>query len=408
MLTVSALTALIKESLEEHFTGVCVVGEISALTRAASGHVYLTLKDEHAVLRAIVWRGVAGRLKFDPEEGLEVLVWGDVDVYPPRGTYQLIVKKIEPRGIGALQLAFEQLKDRLAKEGLFREELKKPLPRFPLRIGVVTSPTGAAIRDIINVVSRRFPPAELYLLPARVQGEGAADEIARALDVLNEKRPDLDLIIVARGGGSLEELWPFNEEVVARAIHRSVLPVISAVGHEVDFTISDFVADRRAATPSEAGEIAVPDRGELIAWLHSCTKRTALALKTTVERRRQRLDAAAASYAFRHPDAPLKERAQRTDDVIERLRTAATHYMERLSDRLRGAAGNLEALSPLKVLERGYSITCDDDGTVLRSVEGLREGDRIRTTLARGKMASLIAEIQESGPTHEKEAEDEK
>ncbi len=393
VLTVSELTTQIKERLETAFPDVYVVGELSRVTRASSGHVYLTLKDEHAVLQGVIWRGIASAIKFELKEGLEVVAHGAVDVYPPRGSYQLIISWVEPRGLGALQLAFRQLMEKLEKEGLFREEIKKPLPRFPRRIGVVTSPTGAAIRDIINVISRRFPAVELYLLPSRVQGTEAAAEIAAAIDLLNEKRPDLDLLIVGRGGGSLEDLWPFNEEVVARAIHRSAIPIVSAVGHEIDFSISDFAADVRAATPTEAGELVVPDHDEVLRMLDERAKRLAVALQGMVVHGRQRLDALAARYAFRKPEAAFQERAQRVDDVMERLKTLFAHHLGLLRERTAAVGRRLEALSPLRVLERGYSVTFAADGRILRSVRGLSTGERITTRLHEGRISSEIVEL---------------
>lgn len=393
-LSVSELTARIKENLESAFPSVYVVGEISRFTRATSGHVYLTLKDEHAVLSGVIWRGVASSLRFEPEEGMEVVARGAIDVYAPRGSYQLIISWMEPRGLGALQLAFRRLMERLEKEGLFREEIKKPLPPFPRRIGVVTSPTGAAIRDIINVISRRFPAVELYLLPSRVQGGEAAGEIAAAIDMLNAKRPDLDLIIVGRGGGSLEDLWAFNEEAVARAIYRSRIPIVSAVGHEIDFSISDFAADVRAATPTEAGEIVVPDRTELLERLKERRKRLAMALQGMVERGRTRLAAITSRYAFRRPEAALRERAQRLDDVLEKLKTLFAHRLGLLREAIMGTGRRLEALSPLRVLERGYSVTFGPDGRILRSVAALAHGDTMTSRLHQGEVLSKVLELK--------------
>lgn len=402
--TVSELTARIKENLESAFPDVYVVGELSRVTRASSGHVYLTLKDQNAVLQAVMWRGMASALKFELKEGLEVVAHGSIDVYPPRGSYQLIVSWMEPRGLGALQLAFRQLTERLEKEGLFRQEIKKPLPRFPRRIGIVTSPTGAAIRDIINVISRRFPAVELYLIPSRVQGTEAAAEIAAAIDLLNEKRPDFDLIIVGRGGGSLEDLWPFNEEVVARAIHRSAIPIVSAVGHEIDFSISDFAADVRAATPTEAGEIVVPDCGEILRRLGEQRKRLGLALEGMVAQGRQRLRAVVSRYAFRRPEAAVRERSQRADDVMEKLKTVFAHRMGLLREKTTAIGRRLEALSPLKVLERGYSVTMTPERRILRSVEGLAAGDRITSRLHRGQVLSDVVELK--GPLETSTEED--
>lgn len=397
VLTVSELTALIKGSLESSFSNVYVVGEISRCVRAASGHVYLTLKDENAVLPAVIWRGPASALRFEPREGTQVVAHGSINVYAPRGSYQLIISWMEPRGLGALQLAFQQLVEKLEKEGLFRKELKRPLPPFPRRIGIVTSPTGAAIRDIINVISRRFPAVELYLLPSRVQGEEAAPEIAAAIDTLNARRPDLDVIIVGRGGGSLEDLWPFNEEIVARAIRHSAIPIVSAVGHEIDFSISDFAADVRAATPTEAGEIVVPDQAELRGRLRELHKRLGLALAATVELGRRQLEAVTSRFVFRHPEAAIRERAQRLDDMWERMKTLAAHRLSLLREGALGSGRRLEALSPLRVLERGYSLTFAADGRLLRSVAGLSTGDRIASRLHKGEILSQVLELKENG-----------
>ena len=393
VLTVTELTALVKEKLETAFSDVYVIGEISDLRRASSGHVYLTLKDANAVLRTVIWRGVAAKLPLELEEGIEVLTRGSIDVYAPRGSYQLIVSWMEPKGLGDLQLAYRRLLEKLEKEGLFRPEHKQPLPPFPERIGVVTSPTGAAVRDIINVLGRRFPAVEVYVYPSRVQGQGAAEEIATAIARLNEKRPELDLIIVGRGGGSLEDLWAFNEEVVARAIFGSAIPIVSAVGHEIDFSISDFVADVRAATPTEAAEIVVPDRAEVLGRLDDRRKRLAGALRRAVDGGRQRLQALSTRYVFRRPDTILRERAQRADDALERLRTHTGHRLSVLAEALGGIGRRLETLDPRKVLERGYSITLDAEGAVLRSVERLKTDDTISSMLHRGTIRSMVTDV---------------
>jgi len=394
VLTVSQLTSRIKDALERDFPDVWVAGELSRVTRAASGHVYLTLKDEAAVLNGIIWRPLASGLRFRLEEGLAVVVRGSVEVYAPRGSYQLIIREVQPRGVGALQLAFRQLVERLEKEGLFSPEHKKPLPQMPTRIGIVTSPTGAAVRDIVNVISRRWPLAELFVLPRRVQGAGAAEEIAAAVALLNEKRKDLDLVIVGRGGGSLEDLWAFNEEVLARAIYASGLPIVSAVGHEIDFSICDFVADLRAATPTEAGELAAPDRHEVARRLEDLRRRMAGALQNAVAGARQRLDALARRRVLEHPETALHERAQTLDRLLERLSTLMRHALALLGERLRATGAALEALSPLRVLERGYSITFAADGAVLRSARDVAEDDMIRTRFLAGEVDSRVTEVR--------------
>ncbi len=401
VLTVSELTALIKGKLESAFPDICVMGEVSGLKKAASGHVYLTLKDKDAVVRAVMWRNTASGLRFDVRDGLQVVARGNIDVYPPRGSYQLIITWLMPQGQGDLQLAYQQLLHKLEEEGLFRPEHKKPLPPYPTRIGVVTSPTGAAVRDIVNVISRRFPPAEIVLYPCRVQGAEAAGEIVQGIQTLNRHHPEPDVIIIGRGGGSLEDLWAFNEEAVARAVFASRIPIVSAVGHEVDFTISDFVADVRAATPTEAGEIVVPDRRDVLHRLIQYQKRLALALERRASRERQRVEALASRYVFRRPDSLLHDRAQRADDAIGRLRAGAEHRMGLLCEQLVGAGRRLEALSPLKVLERGYSVTFGPDGQTLRSVEALSAGDTITTRLHQGTLRSALTDITPDEPDAE-------
>lgn len=397
-LTVSELTARVKHVIEANFSDVRVVGEISQFTVASSGHVYLTLKDEDAVLKGIIWRSQARQINFELEEGLEVVARGNMDVYAPRGSYQLIIREVEPRGIGALQLAFRQLMERLEQEGLFGAEHKKELPRFPGSIGVITSPTGAAIRDIVRVISRRWPLANLYLLPRRVQGDGAAEEIAAGIRLLNLRRPDLDLMIVGRGGGSLEDLWAFNEEVVARAIFDSDIPVVSAVGHEVDVSIADFVADVRVATPSAAGENVVPDRTEMLNQLDQLSSRLARFLTMTARHARDRLNALRTRHVLQHPERLIEERSQRVDELWEGMRSRFSHMLELQRERTEALAGRLEALSPLKVMGRGYSIAFDAEGEVLRSIRQLDEGDSMKTRLGDGWVE---AEVERTEPARQ-------
>lgn len=389
--TVSGITERIKGVLQTRFSDVCVEGEVSQFTRARSGHVYMTLKDENAVLKAIIWRSMASRLKFDLEEGLEVVARGSVDVYPPRGSYQLLVRDIQPRGLGALQLAFRQLLEKLEEEGLFRDDRKKPLPRFPEKIGIITSPTGAAIRDMVRIISRRWPLSNLYLLPRRVQGEGAAEEIAGGIYLLNRERPDFDVLIVGRGGGSLEDLWAFNEEIVARAIFDSEIPVISAVGHEIDFSVSDFVADYRAATPTEAGEQVVPDMMEMIQRLQYYQKRSSSLIKSHLSRARQRLDAAAKSHMFRHPEGLIQDRMQRIDELMERMKSRFEHDISLRSEKLHGLGGKLDALGPMSVIKRGYSVILDEEGQIVRCVADVAPKDRIRCVVSDGEFKAEVS-----------------
>jgi exodeoxyribonuclease VII large subunit len=396
VLTVTEITRRIKELLRDRFQDLWITGEVSNLTYHRSGHIYLTLKDEGASLHCAMWRSAASRLRFRIEEGSEVIVLGSVGVYEPRGEYQLVLSHVEPKGIGALALAFEQLKKKLAAEGLFDERHKKPLPFLPRRIAIVTSPTGAAVRDIIRTILARYPNAHIVVHPVRVQGEGAAGEIALAIRSLNETN-EADVMIVGRGGGSLEDLWAFNEEVTARAIFASAIPVISAVGHEVDVTISDFVADARAATPTAAGEMVVPAEEDLRLALLQLRQRLALALRNALQRLRAALDALSASYALRRPAEILEHRAQQLDELWRRLGREARILLETRLKALDASKSHVESLNPLNVLARGYSITTlKGSGTPLRSATGIRAGDDIETVLADGRIVSRVHETRES------------
>ena len=388
--TVAQLTRKVRQTLEDRFAGVWVTGEISNLRQPASGHVYLTLKDESAQLAAVIWRSTASRILYRLEDGLAVVAYGDITVYEPRGQYQLVVKRLEPKGVGALQLAFQQLKEKLDKEGLFDQAHKKPLPVLPQRIGIVTSPTGAAIRDMLATIRGRFPNVHVLLYPARVQGEGAAQEIAEGIAAFG-RMPDIDVMIVGRGGGSLEDLWAFNEEVVARAIFASAVPVVSAVGHEIDFTIADFVADRRALTPTDAGMLVVPDMAQIQETLSSFRHRVAQSLLSHVERARQRLDAVARTYAFRQPFERLRRHEQRLDELTHRVLRVIGEATRRQHQRLDGISGKLDSLSPLNVLGRGYSITHSaKDGRVLRDASEVASKDKVVTRLMRGEFRSTV------------------
>jgi exodeoxyribonuclease VII large subunit len=394
-LTVGEITGLVKRLLEEGFPDVWVVGEVSNLTRARSGHVYLSLKDPDAVLPAVIWRSTADRLRFELEGGMEVLVRGALNVYPPHGRYQLVVKTVEPRGAGALQQAFETLRRRLEAEGLFDPARKREIPFLPRRIGVVTSPTGAAIRDILKVLDRRFRGVTVLLAPARVQGEGAAREIAAGIGRLSA-RGDLDVLIVGRGGGSVEDLWAFNEEPVARAIAASAVPVISAVGHEVDVTIADYVADVRAATPSAAAEVAVPSEADLRRTLATLGGRARTSVAGALRERRRRLSGLLGSWGVRRVPDLLRQHAQRIDDLQRRLSAAAAAAVARSREALGEVAARAEALSPLRVLARGYSLTTreGDDRPIARAAD-LAPGDRIVTRFSEGTARSEVREIEE-------------
>jgi len=389
-LSVSALTALIKRSLEDQFPSVWVVGQVSNLSRAASGHVYLTLKDESAEIGAVIWRGTAARIRFEVEHGQEVLVHGKVAVYERRGRYQIIVASIQPKGMGALQLAFLQMKEKLEKEGLFDPAHKKPLPFLPQTIGVVTSPTGAAIHDMLTMIEGRFPGVRVLIRPVRVQGDGAATEIAAAIRELN-RMGGVDVMIVGRGGGSLEDLWPFNEEAVARAIYESNVPVISAVGHEVDVSISDLVADARALTPTQAGEMVVPSRELLDEKLVTAVRRLGQSLVAAVARARARLDAIRRSYGMRAPMERVRQHQQRLDEIAERVRLGSARALARLRERVAHDAATLDTVNPRNVLARGYSITTlAGADRPLRSPEEARPGAKLRTILRDGELLSEV------------------
>jgi exodeoxyribonuclease VII large subunit len=393
-LTVTQLTLRIKESLSTSFPAVWVSGELSDVARPQSGHVYLTLKDEGAQIRGVIWRSAAARLKFDLQDGQEVACQGVIDVYPPRGVYQLIIRRVEPLGLGALQLALRQLQQRLAAEGLFDPEHKQPLPRFPRHIAFVTSPTGAAVRDFLEVLRRRWRGVRVTVIPAKVQGEGAARDLVRGIAAANALADAPDVLVVGRGGGSLEDLWCFNEEPVVRAIYASRIPVISAVGHEIDVTLADLVADVRALTPSEAAELVVPSTDEIRAGLDSQKLRLIAALRARAFDARARLDGLAQHRAFRHPFERVHELARQVDDLEMRATRAMGNQLTRSQDRLAAAAGQLESLSPLAVLGRGYSVTQRTaTGQVATDAASLTIGDTLTTRLARGVVASEVTEI---------------
>ena len=394
--TVSEITREIRTSLEHKFSNIGVLGEISNVRKPGSGHVYLTLKDKNSQLQAVVFRNTASRIKFELKDGMEVISFGSVTVYEPRGQYQLIINKIEPKGVGALQLAFQQLKEKLEKEGLFDHAHKKEIPFIPKKIGIVTSPTGAAIKDILNIIDRRFANVEVLIYPVKVQGEGAAQEIAEAITELNNYS-DIDVIISGRGGGSLEDLWAFNEEIVARSIYNSKIPVISAVGHEIDLTIADLVADKRALTPSEAGELVVPRKDLLIEKTEKFKTRLLQSLTGKLRLSKEKLDRIANSYVIRQPFDRLNRWQQSLDEFAQRLNLNITHALNTEREKLSGIAGKLESLSPLNVLKRGYTITTkQEDNKSLRDIKNLSKGDKIKTNLSKGSIISEILSIERS------------
>ncbi|MGR3293457.1 MAG: exodeoxyribonuclease VII large subunit [Candidatus Scalindua sp.] len=394
--TVSEISRGIRTSLEHKFSNISVLGEISNVRKPSSGHVYLTLKDKNSQLQAVVFRNSASRIKFELKDGMEVISFGSITVYEPRGQYQLIINRIEPKGIGALQLAFQQLKEKLEKEGLFDYAHKKPLPFIPQKIAIVTSPTGAAIKDILNIIDRRFGSIEILIYPVKVQGEGAAKEIAEAITELNNYS-DIDVIITGRGGGSLEDLWAFNEEIVARSIYNSRIPIISAVGHEIDITIADLVADKRALTPSEAGELVVPRKDLLIEKTEKFKARLLQSLTGKLRLSKEKLVRIANSYAMRQPFDRLNRWQQRLDEFAQRLNLNITHALNTEREKLSGIAGKLESLNPLNVLKRGYTITTRlKSNKSLRDIKDLSKGDQIKTNLSRGSIISEILSIEMS------------
>jgi len=443
--TVSELTAGIKGTLEGTFPAVWVEGEISNLRVPSSGHAYFTLKDEGAQLSAVLFRGRGRRVRFEPEDGMHVLAFGGLDVYAARGQYQLVVELMEPQGLGALQLAFEQLKRKLEAEGLFDEGRKRKLPVYPRVIGIVTSPTGAAIRDMLNIIGRRFGDLRILIAPVRVQGDGAPAEIVQALVNLQEMA-ELDVIVVGRGGGSIEDLWAFNDETVARAIVACRVPVISAVGHETDFTIADFVADLRAPTPSGAAELVVREKLAVIERLVDLYARLKQAVTADVTAQRERLQFLARRRVLTDPARALRDLYRRLDDLQGRLRlglragqrqirhrlalltralsarnpaarisadvallgqlrgrlvAGAAHGVQASRARFATSVGRLESLSPLAVLSRGYSVTRLPSGALVRSAAQARAGDLLEILLHQGALGARVTEVRERDERHQ-------
>jgi exodeoxyribonuclease VII large subunit len=439
-LTVSELTERVQGVLETDFFDVWVEGEVSNLRFAPSGHWYFTLSDERAQLRAVVWKTATRLIRFRPRDGMKVVVRGGLRVYPPRGEYQLSVEVLEPLGKGSLQQAFEEVKEKLEKEGLFDRARKRPIPMLPRRVGVVTSPTGAVIQDILRVVSRRYANLEVLIYPARVQGEEATPEICQGIRALNTLK-DLDVIIVARGGGSLEDLWPFNEERVARALAASRVPTISAVGHETDYTIADFVADLRAPTPSAAAEHVIQAKAELAARIDALARRQQAAMGLRLTRIRSRVASLASHRVFEAERGRLRNHAQRVDDLLRRAETGLRRRVERARDRLRGQgqrveafrwdrqiagrrdlvarqaerlralaaaavdgrrgrlsrlAGTLDGLSPLAVLSRGYALVWNEQGRLVREAAEVRVGENVRIRVRGGRLGAAVTSKEDA------------
>ncbi|MBU3759032.1 MAG: exodeoxyribonuclease VII large subunit [Candidatus Omnitrophica bacterium] len=389
--TVTQLNREIRSKLEEEYASVWLEGEISNFKRHTSGHLYLSLKDDKSQIGAVFFARDCMSVRFQIRDGLKVLVYGRVSLYEARGQFQFYIQQMEPLGLGALQLAFNQLKEKLQKEGLFDVSRKRPIPVLPRRVGVVTSPTGAAIRDILNVVNRRFRGTEVLIYPVRVQGEGSAQEIARAVRELNALR-SVDVMIVGRGGGSLEDLWAFNEEEVARAVFESDIPVISAVGHEVDWTICDAVADLRAPTPSAAAELVVRNREELVKHLAQMSSRLAQGAAGLLRLQKKNFAALRDSYALRQPLRRLEQYCLTLDDRTRRIRVALRNVVNAKSKSLGQAAGTLEALSPLKVLSRGYALP-RSKGRVIKKAAELRAGDILEVLFADGTAETQVTRL---------------
>jgi exodeoxyribonuclease VII large subunit len=392
--SVSEITDLLQSLIEQqpHLQNVWVQGQISNYTRSSAGHIYFTLKDDRSQIQVVIFRSSAAGLRFVPKDGEEVLVQGRLNLYPARGQYQINASKVEPLGIGALQRAFEELKQQLADEGLFNAGHKKPLPKFPKKIGVVTSATGAAFQDICQQLRKRYPLAQVLLHPTLVQGDGAAKGIAHALQVMNQ-RDDIDVLIVGRGGGSIEDLWAFNEERVARAIFASTIPVVSAVGHETDFTIADMVADHRAPTPSAAIEHIVPDQDELLAQLDGYDAWLRRRINDQFDAHKTRLqDIETRLSPIRRKDA-IYQLHQTVDALDTTCRTAVKRRINDSERDLHTLAQRLNALSPLATLQRGYSISRKTDGAVLTSAEQVSIGDRVEIQLANGHLACRVEEL---------------
>lgn len=395
VLSVSQLNRYIKMNFDadENLANIFISGEISNFTNHyRTGHLYFTLKDDSAAVRAVMFNSSAKRLKFMPEDGMKVIARGRVSVYEASGQYQLYVDDMQPDGVGALNLAYEQLKEKLQKEGLFSELHKKPLPPYPEKVGVITSPTGAAVRDIINVLGRRFPYAEIVFCPVLVQGDGAHLQLTDAVNLFNSERA-ADVIIIGRGGGSIEDLWEFNDEGLARAVYNSEIPVISAVGHETDFTICDFVADMRAPTPSAAAELAVPDANELQYALSALKNRMFLNVSSGIADRRSRLEYLTSKGALKSPDEMLSNWSQRLDTAFSKMMSSYENRIGGKKVEFISAATALSKLDPMSVLMRGFAFVSDKSGKNVYSSQALAKGDKINVRFHDGSAVCEVKEI---------------
>ena len=391
--SVTELNNYVKRILEtdENLKNVFVTGEISNFKNHYSGHMYMTIKDEGGAIKSVMFSSYASRLKFVPENGMKVIIFGSVSLYNKDGSYQLYITDMQPDGVGALNLAFEQLKEKLGKEGLFNTEFKKPIPKFPKKIGVMTAPDGAAVRDIFSVLKRRYPVAEIVFCPVAVQGASAAPEITKAIKLFNEQNA-ADVLIVGRGGGSLEDLWAFNEEIVARAIFESKIPVISAVGHETDFTIADFVADLRAPTPSAAAELAVPDVFELKSDLMGLRQHLSVLMRNIIETEKEKIGNYEKQITILSPVNKIQNSRQELSNLYEKVVNSMTFKMNDEKSKIALLSSKLNALSPLNVLSRGYSIAYNDNKPI-KSVSDVKKGDNIKIQVTDGE---FFAEVKGS------------
>lgn len=403
ILSVTEVTQYIKRILSNDpiLYNLRVKGEVSNCKIHSSGHLYFTLKDQQSRINCVMFRSNCEKLKFQIENGMKVNIRGYISVYERDGQYQLYINEMEPDGLGALYLAYQQLKDKLEKEGLFHSKYKKPIPYLPERIAVITSPTGAAIRDILSVIKRRFNRIEILIFPVLVQGEGARASIVEALNKAN-LMDNIDVIILGRGGGSIEELWAFNEEDVAKAIFSSNIPVISAVGHETDYTIADFVADLRAPTPSAAAELAVPAKEELKERLSLLNRRLNHLMKGNLQVHRKNLTNLLTAYSFKYPYHRIYDERQRLDFLLGHLHKQENRFIRENRILLKGLGSRLNALSPLAVLERGYSVTTDENGRVLKRIKQISPGDQITVTLSDGSLKCRVMNINKEEPSLEK------
>ena len=385
------IAGLLKNDL--HLHNVTIRGEISNFKQYSSGHCYFDLKDKESILKCVIWRSYAERLRFRPENAMQVLATGSIEVYERDGKYQCYVTRMQPDGIGELAVAFEQLKEKLAQEGLFDDIHKKYLPRFPKTIGIVTSLTGAVLRDIYKVSKRRMPGIQLVLVPVQVQGAGSAEQIAAGIRYFNEKYP-VDVIIVGRGGGSMEDLWSFNEEIVVRSIFNSRIPVISAVGHETDYTLADFVADQRAATPSQAAELAVPEIREVIQYIKTLRERMNMAAIGALKERRQAVEALRRSFVFTQPEKLLEARNMQVEILKERLNKAANQLIKDKRSILVHNMEKLELVNPLEVLRRGYGIVYEDTGKIVSNIRDVNVDAVYSIQVSGGEFAAKVLSKQ--------------